>query len=169
MELCQDWSRAGMICGGMYFPQPRLVLAICANACCSFVPTPKANKNQANTMMVRAESQDPRFNYPSLHTAVRSMFLPTPAARDFKDTPGMAREVVINGDVERRRDDTLPRRIYGAASTAPIGGMRLTPEFLCWLMGYPPDWLKPLRAALATPSSRKPSSRYCRPSAKLSA
>jgi hypothetical protein len=85
--------------------------------------------------------------------------LPTPAARDWKDTPGMSLEVVKNGNVERTRDDQLPRRIYADGSvtseTISRGGMRLTPEFLSWLMGYPPNWLKPISDAQATPSSRR--------------
>ena len=55
----------------------------------------------------------------------------------------------------RNREDMLPRRIFADESPAPAGGMRLTPEFLSWLMGFPPDWLKPLANALATPSSPK--------------
>lgn len=51
----------------------------------------------------------------------------------------------------------IESQIYGAASTPTTGGMRLTPEFLSWLMGFPPDWLKPLRAVPATQLSRKSS------------
>ena len=54
---------------------------------------------------------------------------------------------------------TKVRQTFEAESvtseTANLGGMRLTPEFLCWLMGYPPDWLKPLRDVPGTQSSRK--------------
>ena len=73
--------------------------------------------------------------------------LPTPTTRDYKDTPGM-QTITEDG---RKRLDQLPRMIFADESTAPTGGMKLTPEFQCWLMGYPPSWLKPLRDALATP------------------
>lgn len=122
-ELCQDWRRAGMICGGMYFPLPPLVPGISASA--SF------------------------------------LLLPTPTGRDWKDTPGMSREVVQGGDVVRSREDQLARRIYAEEfrrKGVMYGGLRLTPEFLCWLMGFPTDWLKPLRDALGTRLSRKSSS-----------
>lgn len=64
----------------------------------------------------------------------------------------------------RNRDDQLPRRIYADVSQKPTGGMRLTPEFLSWLMGYPPDWLKPLRDVPATQLSRKSSNPSPKPS-----
>jgi len=82
--------------------------------------------------------------------------LSTPTMRDYKDSPGMA----TNRKDGKSRNDQLPRQIYAGASTAPIGGMKLTPEFLCWLQGFPQNWLKPLRDALAIPSvlkSPKPS------------
>lgn len=67
-------------------------------------------------------------------------------------------------DDGRDRTDQLPRRIYADESLVKTGGMKLTPEFLSWLMGFPPDWLKPLAAVPATQlcrnsrkSSRKPS------------
>jgi len=86
--------------------------------------------------------------------------LPTPTTRDHKDTPGMAQESATG----RVRLDQLPRVIFAAESPAPIGGMKLTPEFQCWLMGYPPDWLKPLRDALETALCRKSSPRSSKPS-----
>ena len=189
-ELCQDWSRSGMIAGGMYFPLPRLVQGISASGSSSSLPTPRASEVQSRTTV--EPSCGVTRGGASLLPAVIAKLLPTPTARDYKDTPGMARTATDG----RERDDQLPRRIYGEliptpkanqnqackmstkvesagtsfdfaslhtkvrktfedVSPVPIGGMRLTPEFLCWLMGYPPDWLKPLRDALETPSARK--------------
>ena len=151
-ELCQDWSRAGMIAGGMYFPLPRLVQGISASASSSPLPTPVAADGKRGPDYARASR--PGSGGDDLVTHLARM-LPTPTARDYKDTPGMARTATDG----RERDDQLPRRIYGDVSatsgTASLGGMRLTPEFLCWLMGYPPDWLKPLRDVPGTQSSRK--------------
>ena len=194
MESCRDWSRSGMICGGMYFPLERLVRGMNGKGCSSSVslptprasanearqtkltpsqlagthgqslqatvihkmlPTPKANRNQACKISTRTETAGSSFDIPSLHTAVRNSLLPTPSARAYKDTPGMARRGTNPDGTKRERDDMLPRRIYGAACPAPTGGMRLTPEFLCWLMGYPPSWLRPLRDAPGMRSSRK--------------
>lgn len=87
-------------------------------------------------------------------TRIFRQMLPTPTTRDYKDTPGMSAS----------RKDGTPRVIFADASPAPSGGMKLTPEFLCWLMGFPPNWLKPLRDALATPSSPKPSTPSSPPS-----
>lgn len=193
-ELCQDWSRAGMIVGGMYFPLPRLVQGISGNDSYSPLPTPTANPD--NSSPEAREAREARGSKTSATTyhAIISMLptpvgadgtrgpdlakanrkgsgaddlvthlakmLPTPTGRDYKDTPGMSRTATDG----RERDDQLPRRIYGDESTPKTGGMRLTPEFLCWLMGYPPDWLKPLRAVPATQLCRKSSNPSPEPS-----
>ncbi len=190
-ESCRDWSRSGMICGGMYFPLPRLVQGICGSESSSFVPTPRAGKHTSEeeeswqkrkdagkvetrplslyvktfylptptandgvkrgTAYLQEHREGTTFG-DNLPRTIAKHLLPTPTARDYKDTPGMARTAK---DGKRERDDQLPRRIYADESQAPTGGMRLTPEFLCWLQGYPPGWLKPLVTALGTASSRK--------------
>lgn len=164
-ELCVGWSRSGMICGGTYFPLPRLVRDISENASCSSLPTPRASANESRQTRV-TPSQLEGAHGRSLQAEVIGQLLPTPTTRDYKDTPGMARTATDG----RERDDQLPRRIYGAACFQPLpenslGGMRLTPEFQCWLMGYPPDWLKPLRAVPATQLCRKSSNPSPAPSA----
>lgn len=60
--------------------------------------------------------------------------LPTPAARDYKDTPGMAKQ-----SGKRSRIDQLHRRIYFEEKTPPRGG-KVNPEFVEWLMGFPRSW-----------------------------
>jgi hypothetical protein len=186
-ELCVNWSRSGTICGGMYFPQPRLVQDISESGSCSSVPNPMAadgerggrgdllaitkgrpNKHTAWIPTVTAadgtrgpdfaKATRPGSGGDDLMTHLARVYLPTPTGRDWKDTPGMAQ----TAEDGRVRDDQLPRRIYAAESSQPNperprGGMRLTPEFLCWLMGYPPDWLKPLRDVPATQLCRKSS------------
>lgn len=115
-----------------------------------FLPTPRASANenrQTKPTPSQLEGKHGLSLLAEVHTALEAT---TPCARDWKDTPGMATETE-----ERNRTDQLPRRIYADESMEAIGGMRLTPEFQCWLMGYPPDWLKPLRDALGIPSSRK--------------
>jgi hypothetical protein len=81
---------------------------------------------------------------------VSTSLLPTPTARDWKDTPGMAKQ---SGN--RKRDDQLPRRIYVKLKSPAKCGGRLNPLFSLWLMGYPDGWLNPLYDALATPLSHK--------------
>ena len=89
---------SGMMCNGMLYPLPRLVLGIAGS--------------------------DSGF------------WLTTPIARDWKDTPGMAKQA---GD--RKREDTLPRKIYVREQSPPRSGI-INPTFSLWLMGYPLDWLK---------------------------
>jgi hypothetical protein len=63
-------------------------------------------------------------------------WLPTPIARDWKDTPGMAKQAG-----ERKREDTLPRKIYVREKSPPRSGI-INPAFSLWLMGYPRGWLE---------------------------
>jgi hypothetical protein len=63
-------------------------------------------------------------------------WLPTPIARDWKDTPGMAKQAG-----ERKREDTLPRKIYAREQSPARSGI-INPAFSLWLMVYPEGWLK---------------------------
>jgi hypothetical protein len=63
-------------------------------------------------------------------------WLPTPIARDWKDTPGMAKQAG-----ERKREDTLPRKIYAREQSPARSGI-INPAFSLWLMGYPEGWLE---------------------------
>lgn len=89
---------SGMMCYGMLYPLPRLVLGI-----------------------VGSDS---------------GYWLPTPIARDWKDTPGMAKQAG-----ERKRTDTLPRAIYDREKSLPRSGI-VNPALSLWLMGYPEGWLE---------------------------
>lgn len=165
-ELCQDWPHSGMIVGGMFFPLPPLVQGISESASSLSVPTPRASANESRqTKLTPSQMAGTHGLSLQAHliSKLSSRLLPTPTARDYKDVPNMKR--VVQGD-RIGPGIPLPRRIYGDASIEITGGMRLTPEFLCWLMGFPPNWLKPLRSALGTPSSRKSSSRSPKPSTK---
>jgi hypothetical protein len=83
--------------------------------------------------------------------------LPTPKANQNQACP-MSVSVESKGtSFDCPSLHTKVRQTFAADATKPTGGMRLTPEFLCWLMGYPPDWLKPLRAVPATQLCRKSS------------
>jgi hypothetical protein len=161
-ESSVSWPRSGMMCCGESFPLPPWVRDISANESASLLPTPIANDGKGSDYCYGRNGE----KLLKLPGRVKAELLPTPTTRDWKDTPGMA--------LERKdgtaRLDQLPRVIFAAESSTPprggLGGMKLTPEFLCWLMGYPTDWLKPLADAPATASSRKRSSRSCEPSTK---
>jgi hypothetical protein len=60
---------------------------------------------------------------------------PTPAARDYKDTPGM---VKVRPD-GRTRTDQLPRRVYSVDNVPAKGGL-LNPVWVEVLMGFPSGW-----------------------------
>jgi hypothetical protein len=72
----------------------------------------------------------------AIEGSASGFLLPTPIARDWKDTPGMAKQA---GD--RKREDTLPRKIYAREQSLARSGI-INPAFSLWLMGYPADWLK---------------------------
>lgn len=220
-ELCVDFPRSGMTCGGMLFPLQSLVRAIAGSDFSSSLPTPIAADGSGSEYCygpkplpgeerrkIRklpgaikaallpppaaadgekggrgdllaivqgrpnrhcswavptptaadglrgpdyAKAARPGSGGDDLTTFVSRELLPTPTARDFKDTAGMARTSAKG----RKRDDTLPRRIYGGGSTAVGGGWKQTPEFRCWLMGFPVDWLKPLAGLPGMQSCRK--------------
>lgn len=62
---------------------------------------------------------------------------PTPSARDWKDTPGMAKTATNPDGSERKRNDQLARAVY--ATENPISG-HLNPDWVEWLMGVPTGW-----------------------------
>jgi hypothetical protein len=88
--------------------------------------------------------------YPMLLGAVRpDKMWPTASARDWKDSPGMARTGTNPDGSLRSREDQLARAVY--ADTA--NGGALNPTWVEWLMGYPLGWTA--CAAWGTASSRK--------------
>lgn len=62
---------------------------------------------------------------------------PTPSARDWKDSPGMAKTAINPDGSERKRNDQLARAVY--ATENPISG-HLNPDWVEWLMGVPTGW-----------------------------
>ena len=135
-----------------------------------WLPTPRASASEARqtklTPSQKERMEDGSAGHGmSLQAAVMAHFIPTPTARDYKDTPGMKR--VTEGDREGP-GVPLPRYIFANDSSAKIGGMRLAPAFLCWLMGYPENWWKPIADALATRLSRTSSSPISKRSKKSS-
>lgn len=146
-ESLESLPRSGMICGGMLYPLPPLVLDISGNARSSCLPTPRMQEAGSRP---NGKGGKILFEEVLIAAGLRQcgQLLPTPTTRDWKDTPGMNMRVcAASGSPGRNRQDQLPRRLFAEESTAPTGGVKLTPEFLCWLMGFPPDWLKPLANA----------------------
>lgn len=153
-ELLVNWPRSGMWDSTTFYPLPPLVQDISANVSSSLLPTCIANDGKGSDYCGHPSGR----RILKLGGAVKLKLLPTVTARDWKDTPGMARQ---KGD--RSRLDQLPRRLF--ADLNATTGYKLNPRWCLWFMGYPTEWLNPLYDALATPSSRKRSS----PSSMLSA
>tara|TARA_R110002153_G_scaffold77857_2_gene199621 strand:- start:609 stop:1028 length:420 start_codon:yes stop_codon:yes gene_type:complete len=72
-----------------------------------------------------------------LGTAARMW--PTASARDWKDTPGMARTKTNPDGSERQRTDQLARAVYSEQDSHKGDGS-LNPTWVEWLMGFPSEW-----------------------------
>ena len=63
--------------------------------------------------------------------------LPTPNARDWKDTPGMSLTGINPDGSQRNRTDQLARAVY---AEQPTSNGSLNPTWVEWLMGWPLGW-----------------------------
>lgn len=70
----------------------------------------------------------------------RACLWPIPSARDHKDTPGMAKTSIDKDGSIRNRQDQLGRQVFGSTVQTENKGS-LNPEFPCWLMGIPNEWV----------------------------
>ena len=98
---------------------------------------------------------DPKNGLPGQVTGIWA----TPSARDWKDTPGMARESRNPDGSLRKRLDQLSRQI-GLISNGSGAGTekrgRLNPAFSRWLMGYPKEWCEAaIRAKRLMPTTAR--------------
>ena len=74
-----------------------------------------------------------RLRSEPLTNASESTSWPTPSARDWKDTPGMAKTSVNHDGSTRNRTDQLARAVYASKNTTGC----LNPTWVEWLMGVP--------------------------------
>ena len=115
---------------------------------CGLWPTPRNGKTTDESEEAWTKRRDAgNVSTPPLTLAVKMW--PTASARDWKDSPGMARTGTNPDGSTRDREDQLARRVYG--ETNQTGS--LNPAWVEWLMGYPTGHT--VCAAWATPSSRK--------------
>ena len=71
----------------------------------------------------------------------------TPSSRDWKDSPGMATTGINPDGTVRNRTDQLPCQAALVSGETSISSPAVTekpgalnPEFVRWLMGFPPEW-----------------------------
>jgi hypothetical protein len=69
----------------------------------------------------------------TLNRVVKIGMLPTPTQRDWKS--GAASDETMSRNAR-------PLNEVVTNQTGSAGPMRLNPQFVVWLMGYPPDWLE---------------------------
>ena len=139
----ETWPRAGTMRDGECYRQPNWELLI-KELDSGLWRTPRANES-GDYQYSRGNKTKPT---PTLAGQVKSaQTWPTPASRDWKDTPGMAYTGVNPDGSIRDRTDQLARKVYvrdGGTQTPQTG--QLNPSWVEWLMGWPIGWtdLKPL-------------------------
>jgi hypothetical protein len=149
LETFPNW---GMMHDGECWERTMLALPTVATES-GLWATPVANSQMAATipaLLKEAQRLHPRGQW-SLATQVAAehatgnKMWATPSARDWKDTPGMARTAINADGTLRNREDQLARQVYAAENAT---GGRMNPDWIEWLMGWPISWTE--SAALAT-------------------
>jgi len=161
--LSMTWPKAGIVCGGEFYPQPKWELRI-NEIGSGLLPTPR-NQDGKHGAATEWELQSGRNE---LHIAVaRQAMWPTPRAspnenRQTKPTPaqlagkhGMNLATAVNiwptpttadwRAGSRKQDRSHLRDTARSTAPAEVGG-QLNPTFVEWLMEFPLGWtdLKPL-------------------------
>jgi hypothetical protein len=101
---------------------------------------------------LRNPNLGPRALPPDLSTTVAALW-PTPQSKEQKESAEkkVARGAHAGLNLRDAAEGSGLTQNGSSVPTAKRGG--LNPAFVCWLMGYPPEW--DACGATATPSSRK--------------
>ena len=104
----------------------------------TLLPTPRAvviEESYETTMARRKRSQNPKNNTKTKPDSISQYLemLPTPGARDWKDTGNMD---------NNKRMDNLGVTVWHKSkkATGKKTGYKLQPAFVEWMMGYPEGW-----------------------------
>lgn len=91
----------------------------------------------------------------NMNDAAAMAMWPTPTTRDHKDTGDLSESMTRKDG--KSRLDCVPRIAFGIEDNSSNAQMEkkgsLNPQFVCWLMGFPEEWLN--YAPSATPSCPK--------------
>lgn len=115
-EFSETWPRAGMVVNGIAYQLPPLA-PLTAEIESGLWPTPRSEDS---------EQTGGHRGSPDTLTAAARMFR-TPSSRDWKGMSAESWRLRSSGD----KTPTLPDQVGGA----------LNPEWVAWLMGFPPEWL----------------------------
>ena len=126
------WKKMVTVQRGEYSARLKLAHLINASESTS-LPTPSATPYGSNQGGSAGRTGKVRH---SLESMARHNVWPTPSARDWKDTPGMAKTSVNHDGSTRNRTDQLARAVYASKNTTGC----LNPTWVEWLMGVPTEW-----------------------------
>ena len=149
-RFSETWPRSGMTRNGTAYRLPPLVRLIGATASGSLLPTPTAGDARAsgsrNTPSSKAHSGVSLTDW-ARGDAGGGRLLPTPRASEWKGVGPIGSRSHLHR-LSRGYLDATVQELTGASG-------RLSPRFVEWMMGYPPDWTTPDCTRSATASSRR--------------
>ena len=93
------------------------------------LPTPDSNMGNGGTSKEWKPTR-PSGQHAQLTLNDRVKMLTTPSVRDWKDTPNQIKDRADG----KTRLDQMPRQVGKGT------GLKLQPNFACWMMGYPLNW-----------------------------
>jgi hypothetical protein len=97
-------------------------------------PTPTCQDSNKATKRWRENRQ----NNPTAAVFNPQKMFPTPTSRDHKG--GYTTTALTRKDGKSRAMDALPNAVINGKGTETVTG-QLNPAWVCWLMGFPLDWL----------------------------
>jgi hypothetical protein len=115
------------------------------DSACGLLPTPTAQDSAAsrNRTVTRPDGCK-HHDGVTLTDAVWMGMLPTPTQRDWRS--GEASEETLNRNARPLNEVVI-------SQTGAAGTTRLNPQFVAWMMGYPPDWLEGVECKPSKPSA----------------
>ena len=125
------WPSSGLMLRGQCY-QRQIAGPIISGSGSGFWPTPLASESTHG-----GPNQRDSAGRPGLTAAVHQW--PTASARDWKDTPGMAKTSTDKDGSHRNRNDQLARAVY-VEDQVPAKGGTLNADWVEWLMGWPLGW-----------------------------
>ena len=170
VEHSLTWPRWGTLLDGVLMEQSMWERGI-EETGCSLLPTPRSGKTtDENEETWTLRQQSGKVSTPPLSLAVK--MLPTPQSRDWKDSGDnvdwkkvknksklsgyvMFPTPSANEDAAGTPQGNMQKMLGNCPEVRQQGEGSLNPEWVTWLMGFPPGWLNPMESQ-ELPAESKP-------------